>query len=295
MAGLLSALVFPYTGVPDPALEKLLSVFGKVFLLQAVGMKPSPRLDQALASGALEIIRPGADRFDESEIRQVLAQTGDWVLNIRNLKEISHLKGMLIQNAEESSPLALATAIRRHGQDHEDKGFMDHLMLHLAAWHDERQREADQAVAKLESAERSLRESLGGGPDREDEALYPSLDPLAPKGAEADPLSGLRIEAWSKLFAQAPVKADLWVTGPGAFVHLAEKYEERTGMEPLRLGSLGRDKAGEILAKTGLEELQDRRFGFLELIRLGSVDLPGLLGTGEKQTGTETIVGVMEF
>ena len=295
MAGLLSALVFPYTDIPEQSWELLSPAFSKVYLLQAAGMTPSPLLDRAQASGALEIVRPGAKGFDQAEIKQILSQTGEWVANIRDPREIAHLKGMLGGDMEESSPLSLATAIRHHGQDPENKDFMAHLLLHLAAWHDQRQKEADQAVARLEKAERSLQESLGGGPDPEARTVYPTLDPLAAKEESVDLLAGLRLEAWVKLFGRSGIKADLWVTGPGAAAFTARKYEEETGQEPVALSSLDSGKGGEILARAGLEQLQDPKYGFLDLVWLESADLPALFSGRGKPSGPGSVLGIMKF
>ncbi len=294
MAALFSALVFPYTSLADKAWDGLTGAFDKTFILQAAGMKPSPRLESLLETGSVEAVRPGAGLFEPDEVEPILAEAVNWIANIRHVKEISHLRGILSRDMDESSPLALATAIRRHGRDREDTRFLSHLLLHLAAWHDERQREADETVAGLEARERSLKESLGGGPEDEGEReLFASLDPLSATKTGPDPLLRLRLEAWAKLFSQAVAEADLWVTSTGMIRYLAEEYEERTGEKAVSLNTLDPEQVRDILAETGLGYLTDQRFGFLDLWYFDSAGRESLAGVEGAHSGTKAIIGGM--
>ncbi len=292
MAGSLSALVFPYTELPDQAWESLTDAFAQTYLLQAAGMAPSPGLEPHISSGAVELIRPGHDLLGPEEINPLLAETMNWVSNIRDIKEIAHLKAALGRESEERSPSALATAIRRHGKEEKESGLLFHLLLHLAAWHDQRERESDQAVKALESKERALKESLGGGLDREEGKVFQALvDPLAPGRTPDDPLMGLRLEAWSRLFSQTKVKADLWVTGPAVIRHLAGVYEERTGEPPASLKEAAPEQARTALERTGLAQLTGPGFTFLTLWYFEKTGLAELLGLEALAGKAEGVIG----
>ena len=293
MAGSLAALVFPYTEIPDQTRVNLVRIFAKTLLILPLGMEPSPGLEPLVASGQVELIRPDQGLPEAGEIGPLLAEARGWLANIRDPREIAHLKTALTQDSEERSPSALVTAIRNHGREKEQRGILQHLLLHLAAWRDQREQESETAVKALEVKERALRESLAGGLDPEDgdQALYPSLDPLSTGRSLEDPLLGLRLEAWSALFSRTEARADLWVTGPAALRHLAGAYEDRTGKAPVSLNSLEPGERLDRLGEAGLAGLGEGGAGLLDIWQFEPGGLGKALGLDAEAKDLPAFVG----
>lgn len=297
MAGSLTALVFPYTGIPAQAGEVLFREFAKTILLLPLGMEPAPGLEPALSTGRAEVIRAGLDLPEAGEIKPLLAEALGWVSSIRDIREIAHLKAALGQDSAERSPSALVTAIRRQGREKQDDGILQHLLLHLAAWHDLRESESESAVRSLEAREQALRESLAGGLERdeEDQEVFASLDPLSSGRIQDDPLLGVRLEAWAALFRETRPKADLWVTSPAAVRFLAEFQEEKSGQPPLSLMGLEPEDRESRLARAGLEGLLGPEKGLSDILEFDPAVMGKLLGMESSDQVLQGLVGVTDW
>ncbi|MBW1713515.1 MAG: hypothetical protein JRJ59_10245 [Deltaproteobacteria bacterium] len=247
MADSPSILIFPYPD-PDPDQVRFLSrLFRPIIVFQPLGMEPGQGLKPLVTSGAVRIVQPGQGRLSGQEVRSVLAELKSWMEGVRDVKEIAHLRGLVLEPEDDRQPpSALVTAIRRYGQSEEDSGLKAHLILHLAQYYDLRQSEAAAMMARLKRHERNLGRAAGlkAGPEETDEAepTQLGLDPLDLPDPEEDPLLGLRLAAWAQLYKTQRVEAGLWLTDPVLVKSLAERRQELTGLGPELVGQLDVDR-----------------------------------------------------
>jgi len=230
LAGI-AGLIFPYTEIQPGLARELSLTIRPLCLYQAAGMTPPAGLEPLLAEGAVLVKSPEPDLAPE-QVKAALAELRRWILGVRDLKEIIHLRSLGPEpGAGEPAPSALAAAIRQYGRDPAGQPLGDHLILHLALEHDHRLAELTEAVDRLIDQERRLGRAMGlkAGEPEEEEAgeLKPALDPLDLPDPDQGPLLELRLKAWAGLFRAEPVAAGLWLTSPAVTAWILSRLEER--------------------------------------------------------------------
>lgn len=235
------AIIVPRTSLPDDLADQLTKIFEEVIVYSPVGMG----LDSENRAGKVVRIEPEADFIDPADLKPVLSEVRNLVRSIRDPRELAHLHTLVDKGQDEASPSALISAIRGYGRRTEGPDLSPHLILHLAEWRDQRRREEAGAVSKLEAQRAKLAESLGDGVNEEPEIFPRTFDPLSLE--EDDPLIGIRVKAWFRIFQKQPMEAEAWITDRATGSYLRSLVEEAGDIPDLGLGSLDLNPEAEAL------------------------------------------------
>lgn len=233
------ALIFPYASIEPGLARRLSRLFKPVVIFLAAGMAPPPELARLAEEGGLTFFSPGQAEIDQPSLKAALAELRGWAEGIRDIRELAPLWVKALSGETEESASALASAIRGYGRLEPERPIWAHLLIHLAAYHDQRRAEVKRLVADLKSYENDFSRSVGLKLEGEEPSPF---QPALPEPAE-DPLLELRLKAWACLFKQGPVLADLWLTSAAVIAHLSERLAAADRPEPRLVGEVSLEES----------------------------------------------------
>jgi hypothetical protein len=220
-----TAIICPYSSVPEKTLKVILSFFGSVKIGRPWFMDPSVPLS---LSGAIEIFRPPEDLKPPGDFKGLLAEYRAWMGR-------SHDKGFDAflafkeqkSHGEEATWEIRGELRRREGRPEEDRrrnALKWNLFLHLAHEIEEEEREAEELLRTLKEKDSPLK-----GVIEEEEVPGPLSDLPEGKGPLMLSEAGVTqvLEAWFSLFEGHLSEGSVLLTlSPRIFQHLCDTWEE---------------------------------------------------------------------
>lgn len=206
-----TGLVFPFTFIPKPTLDRILNSWNEVTICYPHGLEPQPSILDAVYEGRLKIRRPKEELWPPKELHRILREYKAWMAANPTKGLSAFLKFAGERWAEEETVYSIRGSLRPQRKEEigpKEEALTWHMVLHLFYETEKELYEAQELLLKAQLKEPlkdALFDEVGDNPLMD----LPQMD--LGEYVDQDKLKEV-IEAWLGLFSHLVAEAEGLIT-----------------------------------------------------------------------------------